>query len=71
MSVFVSALSLFGYSLQASWSWISRIFVASGAMGWWFGVFFTYTVFRFFIFPLVGSAGSDKAGKSKKGVDDE
>lgn len=71
MSVIESALQLIFYSLQASWSWLTRIFVSSGALSWWFGMFFTYSIFRFFIFRLVGSAGSDKAGKSKKGVDDE
>lgn len=70
MSVFEASLSLFGYVLQACWNWLTSIFVAAGALSWWFGLFFTYSVFRFFIFPLVGSVGSDKAGKSKKGDDD-
>ena len=70
MTVFEAAISLFGYALSAAWQWLSMLFVSSGALTWWFGVFFTYSVFRFFISPLVGSAGSDKAGKSKKGDDE-
>lgn len=70
MSVFEWAVSLVGYSISAAWNWLSMLFVSTGALSWWFGVFFTYTVFRLFISPLVGSAGSDKAGNSKKGDDD-
>ena len=67
MATVADGLAIFRYVMQYSWIWFNRILIAANAVGWWFGMFFTFNIFRLFIFPLLGSFGSDDVRNFKKG----
>lgn len=67
MVTVADGLAIFRHVMQYSWLWFSQILMAANGVGWWFGMFFTYTIFRLFIFPLLGSFSSDTVRNFKKG----
>lgn len=67
MATIADGFGVFASVLQYSWLWFNRILVAADAVTWWLAMFFTYTIFRLFIFPLVGSMSSDSVRNFKKG----
>ena len=61
-----SIISLLSKSLLAVQSWFSQILNESGMTGLFLGMFAIYLAVKFLIYPLFGgSAGSDRAGKSR------
>lgn len=71
MASVADGMAIFRHVMQYSWLWFNRILIAADGVGWWFGMFFTYTIFRLFIFPLIGSVGSDTVRNYKKGPKNE
>lgn len=61
-----SIISLLSKSLLAAQSWFSQILDKSGLSGFFLGMFAIFLAVKFLIYPLFGgSAGSDRAGKSR------
>lgn len=71
MASVADGMAIFRHVMQYSWLWFNRILNTAHGAGWWFGMFFTYTIFRLFIFPLIGSVGSDTVRNFKKGPKNE
>lgn len=59
MATIADGMAIFRHAMQYSWLWFNNILIKAHAVGWWFGMFFTFTIFRLFIFPLLGTVGSD------------
>ena len=68
--MFADAALIFMRAVAQCFSWFSDMLVKGGAFGSFVAAFFIVQVGRFLLSPIFGSAGSDKARKSK-GDDDE
>lgn len=69
--MFADAASLFMRVFAQVFLWFEAMLTRGGALGSFIAAFFVFQVGRFLLGPIFGSAGSDKARRSKDGDTDE